>query len=201
MERLRNGDAVERGVLEHCIFGRHHLVMHTRMRSGLTYLFLADVSGLNNLKEVGKSHRSLTISAGAIPCSSEGRTVFSDPGVQGSRVQRTSRGVPSRVDGERVQAHLLGGDGLSVGPLRTLVLQERFTWSADPEEVFDREALQSGEAIALGARRVYVVVLEGTAVGEELLVGLPLTEGGNAQFGHPGRLECLLHARVRAEGA
>ena len=55
----------------------------------------------------------------------------------------------------------------------------------------------SGEAVALGAGRVDVVVLVGAAVGEQLGVALAVVEGGQAELGYFGCFERLLHLAGR----
>src|SRR3954454_16834514 len=71
--------------------------------------------------------------------------------------------------------------------------------SAGAEQVLDREALHPGEAVALGAGAIDVVVLERRPVGEQLGVGLAVAEGGLGQLGDLGRLEVLLHLGIGAE--
>src|SRR4029453_9626066 len=71
-----------------------------------------------------------------------------------------------------------------------------FSRSADAEEVFNSQTLDPGEAVALLPGGVEIVVFEGTAVIEQLLVGLPIVEGWLAQFADPACLERLLHFRI-----
>src|SRR3954454_19071042 len=71
--------------------------------------------------------------------------------------------------------------------------------SSDAEQVLDRQSLQGGEGVTLGAGPVDVVVLERRAIGQQLLVGLALPEGGPAQLHDARRLEGPLYLRVGPE--
>ena len=47
------------------------------------------------------------------------------------------------------------------------------------------EALEVGEAVALGAGRLEVVILERTGIGQQLLVGLAVVKGRLTEFSDP----------------
>src|SRR5687767_9933159 len=68
--------------------------------------------------------------------------------------------------------------------------------SAGAEEVLHSKPLEPSEAVPLGTRGIEVEVLERRRVGKQLLVGLPVIQGGLTELVNPGSLECLLHLRI-----
>ena len=69
--------------------------------------------------------------------------------------------------------------------------------SAGAEEMLHGKPLDTGESVALGARAVQAVVLEGRAVGEQLLVRLAVGESRAAHNARSPGLD-LHHAEWRA---
>src|ERR671912_2377975 len=71
--------------------------------------------------------------------------------------------------------------------------------SASAEQVFDGEALDAGEAVALGAGAVDVEVFEGGAVFQQRRIGFAVGQGWLTKFGNPGGCHGFLYLGVGAE--
>src|SRR3954471_8886302 len=108
-----------------------------------------------------------------------------------------------------------GSYRLAVSAMQTTILQDwvdestpatsvrvaviRLASSADAEQLLDGQPLQPGEAVALGAGAVEVVVLERRPVRQQLVMGLAVVQRRLAELGDPGGFESLLHLGVSAE--
>src|SRR5665213_438361 len=98
MQRLRDGNEIDRSVWQARCLGGRHPIAHAGMRSGMANLLAAGVARLDEIEELRKSGGSLAVASATIPGPVSGRGKVGKEFEQRGGVGRTGHGVtPGRV--------------------------------------------------------------------------------------------------------